>query len=513
MGRGSIFGFALATLVLVCTLSVNVFASHPGFDPNNLITDGEFVDVNNMSVDEIQRFLSKQGSYLKDYSEDGKTAAQIIADSARGVFRSQNLIDFVPTASIKLDSSTGTVNPKVILVTLQKEQSLISKTTKDDNALRKAMGYGCPDSGSCSSEYAGFTKQVEWGSWQLRFNYERAKDSGFSDYQVGQSLTVSNADSSSTTVTFSNRATASLYRYTPHVYNGNHNFNNLYVNTYNFQVREYEAQSAGWSSSDGDFTAATIVRGGDATNLVIRLKNTGRTSWTQDLVYLGTSGPRDRTPGFVRESGMAAKSGWVSPNRVQMLESSVEPGQIATFNFWLRALESKPTGTYRERFELVADGISWFPIDLGIFWDINVISNDQAYKAEPAGWSSSNGDYVHPTISRGGAGTNLVFRLKNTGKTPWTQDIVHLGTFGPRDRIAGFVRESGSSNLSGWDSPNRVKMQENQVNPGQIATFNFWIRALPDKQPGTYIERFAPVADGVTWFSEDIGIFWEIKVD
>jgi hypothetical protein len=36
------------------------------------------------------------------------------------------------------------------------------------------MGYGCPDSGGCDPRYSGFTKQVLFGSWQLKFNKERS---------------------------------------------------------------------------------------------------------------------------------------------------------------------------------------------------------------------------------------------------------------------------------------------------------------------------------------------------
>jgi len=54
-----------------------------------------------------------------------------------------------------------------------------------------------------------------------------------------------------------------------------------------------------------------------------------------------------------------------------MQESSVPPGGTATFTFWMAAPADLPTGTYRERFQLVAEGVEWLT-DHGIYWDVTV---------------------------------------------------------------------------------------------------------------------------------------------
>ena len=66
------------------------------------------------------------------------------------------------------------MNPQVLISTLEKEESLVSGTACDPWRYTSAMGYGCPDSGGCNPKYAGFTRQLLWGSWQLKFNKERA---------------------------------------------------------------------------------------------------------------------------------------------------------------------------------------------------------------------------------------------------------------------------------------------------------------------------------------------------
>ncbi|PIS07083.1 hypothetical protein COT79_01070, partial [Candidatus Berkelbacteria bacterium CG10_big_fil_rev_8_21_14_0_10_43_14] len=232
-------------------------ASATSFNSSNLISDGEFVNIDDMSKDEIQRFLVAQGGFLQNYSENSRSAAQIIYDASHGYGDATGSIN-----GITINTSTGTVNPKVLLVTLQKEQSLLSMTTQSDAALRTAMGYGCPDSGGCNSSYAGFTKQVENGAWQLRYNYERAQGTGFSGYQVGDSFCFSDVNGTNCG-TYDNKATASLYRYTPHVYNGNYNFWNMYVNTYSFQSAEYSATLTNWGSSAGTGQYPSVAPGGN----------------------------------------------------------------------------------------------------------------------------------------------------------------------------------------------------------------------------------------------------------
>ena len=204
---------------------------------NSLVGDGDFVDINSLSVVAIQSFLNTKGGYLANAPTDqlgsraaGRSAAQIIYDAAHGAGEASGTLN-----GIVVNSGTGTVSPKALLVTLQKEQSLVSRTDYSQNALEKAMGYGCPDSGTCNAKYAGFANQVEWAAWQLRYNYEAAgKDSAWwasyysTHYYVGYSRS-HNWSSTYYVVTYKNKATASLYRYTPHVGYGNYNFWRLMI--------------------------------------------------------------------------------------------------------------------------------------------------------------------------------------------------------------------------------------------------------------------------------------------
>jgi hypothetical protein len=167
------------------------------------LSDASFTDTNALTTTEIQNTLASNGSFLRNFRENGRSAAEIIQDAARGHGDASGTMNGI--------GINHTVSPVVILATLQKEQSLITMRDRNDNSLRAAMGYACPDSGGCNEKYNGFTKQVENGAWQLRYNYERAKGHGFRDYQVGQTVVI---DGVKTKIT--SRFQSSLLRYTPH---------------------------------------------------------------------------------------------------------------------------------------------------------------------------------------------------------------------------------------------------------------------------------------------------------
>ncbi len=167
-----------------------------GFDPNSLISDANYLDARSLTVDGIQAFLKKQSGKLdtytaKDHTGVIKSAAEMIADA----------------------SVAWSVSPKVILVTLQKEQSLISRSDLTQYALDWAIGCGKMDSRTLS-QYQGFGNQI-WGG-------ARALARNRSSWRHGISLSIDGK-----AVYPSNASTHSLYRYTPH-FHGNVSFWKLY---------------------------------------------------------------------------------------------------------------------------------------------------------------------------------------------------------------------------------------------------------------------------------------------
>jgi hypothetical protein len=155
------------------------------FDANMVISDRNFRAVGSMSQAQVQSFLAAQTGILKTYTAPDvngvvKPASQIIWEAAQAFG----------------------VSPKVVLVTLQKEQGLLTGTAPTATALDWAMGCGVPDSGVLNTAYMGFGKQLWYGSKSL--NVDGAAWYAGITKKCGDGI-----------VTPANVSTHSLYAYTP----------------------------------------------------------------------------------------------------------------------------------------------------------------------------------------------------------------------------------------------------------------------------------------------------------
>jgi hypothetical protein len=109
------------------------------------------------------------------------------------------------------------ISPKVLIVLLQKEQSLVTDAWPWPIQYRSATGYGCPDTAACDSQYYGFFNQVYNAARQFKrytiqpqnFNYAVSRTS-FVSYQANS------PGCGGTNITMQTRATAALYNYTPY---------------------------------------------------------------------------------------------------------------------------------------------------------------------------------------------------------------------------------------------------------------------------------------------------------
>jgi len=198
------------------------------FDPGLIISDSVFYDFGTMTVDDIQRFLDGRLSAcraaadrpgcLKDYrlshpaveaspgrcsampAQNNISAAQLIHDVAR---------------------ACG-INPRVLLVKLQKEQGLITSSDPSPRAYDFALGMDCPDTPSgCSAASAGFFWQLYKGAGQL--NYYSNPAGPFTWLKVGSTVSIlyqaGRPECGRKQFVLQNKATAALYYYTPYVPN------------------------------------------------------------------------------------------------------------------------------------------------------------------------------------------------------------------------------------------------------------------------------------------------------
>ena len=116
------------------------------------------------------------------------------------------------------------------------------------------------------------------------------------------------------------------------------------------------------------------LKSGNEFKVTLLMENTGNVRWygdnsgclNQRYVRLGTDLERDRESVFF---SAAANSGWLSKNRVKMLEETVDPGAVATFEFTAAAPAEKDL--YREYFSPLMETYAWFE-DAAYYVDLAV---------------------------------------------------------------------------------------------------------------------------------------------
>ncbi len=192
------------------------------FQPGNIISDDAFYDSNAMSEEEIQAFLDdKIGTCSNSNCLNVKRTDTFSRAADRNICTAYSGAPSERTSTIifKVQRACG-ISAKVLLVTLQKEQSLVTATAPSDSRLSRAMGYGCPDSanGGCDANYYGLYNQLYMAAWQFK---RYSTPTPWGRHQPG-TLAIGyhpNSACGSLTVTIVNNATAALYNYTPYTPN------------------------------------------------------------------------------------------------------------------------------------------------------------------------------------------------------------------------------------------------------------------------------------------------------
>ncbi|OII38471.1 hypothetical protein BIU98_13595 [Curtobacterium sp. MMLR14_010] len=199
------------------------------FNAGNIISDANFYDGNAMSATAVQAFLDTQiGACASSsclnvgrFSMNSRGSDPMCSALSGGTSLSAAVI------ITRVATACG-ISPKVIMVTLQKEQTLINGgVARNPSAARleRAMGYACPDNvgGHCDPAYAGVGNQIYWSAWQWkRYGNPAGTSNYFTWFNPGGNRAIQyNVPVSCGTksVPVQNKATAALYYYTPYTPN------------------------------------------------------------------------------------------------------------------------------------------------------------------------------------------------------------------------------------------------------------------------------------------------------
>jgi hypothetical protein len=450
------------------------------------------------------------------YQGGSKSSAQIIYDIAQ---------------------SCG-INPRVLVVLLEKEQSLVTDDWPWDTQYRSATGYGCPDTAPCDAEYYGFFNQVYSAARQFK---RYARDSSLFSYRPYRNNYIQynpNASCGGSQVDIQNQATAGLYNYTPYQPNasalanlygsgdscgayGNRNYwriyNDWFGNTYGPPfAAQYVSQSP-----------YPVIDSGVGVSVFIKFRNVGTAFWKDDRstfpgylpVHLATTFPINRSSAFRADN-------WLSPSRATGTISAVynsdgtldetatnqhtvQPGQTAEFRFTVFADPAIPGGVYREYFQPIVEGAPGYSWNMSGWAYLDIGVNKPTYKA------AYHSQSPYPTIAKGSS-ANVTFKFKNTGTSPWLDNTsvipgklpVHLATSWPINRPSIFS--------NGWPSSSRPNLlfskvyeadgstlasAQHTVQPGQVGEFTFPITVPTSATSGFYQEHFQPIVEGAPGYS------------
>jgi len=205
-------GFALGGSIR----RIETIAAPAAFDPGTIISDYNFFNPDAMTEADIQSFLEHRRCVARadapclwefreaTTAQPAQGAGHCAAYHPAAAERASRIIAKVAKAC--------TISPRVLLVLLQKEQSLLTRPSA--SGYLRATGYGCPDTADCDTEYFGFFNQVYRAAWQFR-QYTQEPERA---YKVGVVDVGYNPDPTcgASPVRIRNQATANLYNYTPY---------------------------------------------------------------------------------------------------------------------------------------------------------------------------------------------------------------------------------------------------------------------------------------------------------
>lgn len=243
------------------------------FRAGYIISDYNFYNGAALGAGTIQTFLNAQVSAcragytcLKDYRQSTYTRA---ADALCSAY--QGAPNETAAAIIAKVGAACGISQKVLLVLLQKEQSLVTDDWPTAGQYNKATGYACPDTAGCDTRYFGFYNQVYMAAWQFkRYGNPPGTSNSFTWFPVGQVSAIRwspNTVCGAGNVLIQNKATAALYYYTPYQPNaaalanmygtgdacsayGNRNFWRLYT--------DWFGSTTSGASPIGNYESATL---------------------------------------------------------------------------------------------------------------------------------------------------------------------------------------------------------------------------------------------------------------
>ena len=252
-----------------------------GFNAGNLISDAVFTNKDTMTEAQIQAFFDSKVKTCRGGSDEygpiicikdfKYTSVNRPADAyCKGYTGAPN--ESAARIIYKVSQSCG-INPQVLIVMLQKEQSLVTHTWPSYWRYDKALGQGCPDTAPCDPKFVGFFHQIYGAARQMQLYMEGVHFTWYAPGKTWNILYNPNKACGTSPVHVANKATSALYYYTPYQPNaaalkagtgtgdscssyGNRNFYNYFTDWFGSTQATVPGAPTGVAATAGDAQAA-----------------------------------------------------------------------------------------------------------------------------------------------------------------------------------------------------------------------------------------------------------------
>jgi hypothetical protein len=339
---------AVLALAMVAVLLFGVSTAFAGtYAANAILSDDNFRAVYSMSPADVQAMLE----YWEPYSYGSGKLASETPDAyyvRTGTFPALRYlavpdIDGVTKSAAEIiyeAAVSNNISPRVMLVMLQKEQSLVQASNPTQRQLERAVGAGCPDSGG--NKYPGFANQVRNGARLLSGYCEVVGYPNYGKYYAGVSMVIDGQ-----TLWPVNLTTYKLYVYNPHL-GGNQNFWTIWNRYFGDPMgsavvrpvyRFYNLKNGTHFYTVSDFERYTIQRTMAATyhlDGVVYSVNTTSPANTQPLYrfYNPSAGSHFYTASEAEKADVIARLGNVFRYEGPAYMVSTDPAGTPVFRFY-----------------------------------------------------------------------------------------------------------------------------------------------------------------------------------
>ena len=310
-----------AVATSAATVAGPVKATLAGFSAGNIISDAVFTDKSTMTEAQIQSFFNSKvttcrGGYdkwgpivcLKDFRIDSVTrAADAYCDGYTGA-TGESAARIIYRVSQSCD-----INPRVLIVMLQKEQGLVTHTWPSAWRYDKALGQGCPDDAACNPAYVGFFHQIYGAARQMQIYMEGRYFTWYAPGKTWNILYHPDRACGTAPVYVANKATSALYYYTPYQPNaaalragygygdacssyGNRNFYNYFTDWFGSTQYKVPTAPSAVKATAGDakatvtWTAPSSNGGSKITKYTVTAQPGGRTATTTGATSVAVTG-------------------------------------------------------------------------------------------------------------------------------------------------------------------------------------------------------------------------------